>query len=229
MNTYQEKPIREWALEDRPREKLLHRGIDSLTDAELIALLLSTGTRELSAIGLARLVLSETGGLRGLASSGVEALMKIRGIGRAKAITLVAGFELGRRKSREVSESPRITSAEVAAAYLIPRLSDFQQEVFHILFLNRNNVVKAEKQLFKGGTTATIIDPKVVFREAVNQLATGIILAHNHPSGSLKPSKADLDITRKLTEGGKLFDIQVIDHLIVSFKGYYSFAENGNL
>ena len=226
---YNRKPINRWAVEDRPREKLLQRGIGALTDAELIAILLSTGTKEYSAIDLGRNILTHTGGLQQLARSRVEELIKIKGIGKAKAVSLVAAFELGRRKAwREVQEL-QITQSDVAADYLIPLLSDFDQEVFHVLFLNRNNVLIAEKQIFKGGVSATVIDPKLVFKEAVNHLASSIIIAHNHPSGSLTPSRADIEITKKLSEGGKLFDIQLLDHLIVSGKGFYSFADNGML
>lgn len=225
--SYVNIPITQWALEDRPREKMLKRGIDALTDAELIAILLGSGTQEMSAIDLGRKVLTEVGTLGQLARSSVAELTRIKGIGPAKAITLVTAFELGRRKGIAPDQILRITSAESAANHLIPKLSDQSQEVFYVLFLNRNNEVKAEKPIFRGGVSATVIDPKIVFREAINQLASAIIIAHNHPSGNLSPSQADIQITRKLVQGGKFFDIKVLDHLIISHRGYFSFADEG--
>ena len=224
---YQHQPITQWALEDRPREKMLQRGIDALTDAELLAIILGSGTRELSAIGLARQVLKQVGSLAQLARCGVPELVAIKGIGPAKAIAIVSAFELGRRKGLAPHEVIKFTSSDKVANYLIPRLADLNQEVFYVMFLNRNNEIKAEKPFFRGGVAATVIDAKLIFREAINQLACGVILAHNHPSGNLTPSQADLQITRKLREGGKLFDIAVLDHIIVSHRGYFSFADEG--
>ncbi|MEZ4825297.1 MAG: DNA repair protein RadC [Bacteroidia bacterium] len=229
MKTYIHTSIKEWALEDRPREKLLQRGIESLTDSELLAILLSSGTRDRSAIDLARDLLSAVGGLPQLAQAGVAELTQIKGIGKAKALTLIAAFELGRRKMMKTADSPRLTHSESVAEYLIPRLADLRQEVFHVLFLNRNNEIIAEKQIFRGGVSATVIDPRLIFREAIHYLASAIILSHNHPSGNINPSQADIDITRKLISGGKIFDIQVLDHIIVSGRGYYSFADEGLL
>ncbi len=227
--TYSNTPITQWALEDRPREKLMKRGVDALTDAELVAILLGSGTRELSAISLGRKVLDEIGGLNQLARSGVEELTRIKGIGPAKAISIVTAFELGRRKGIVPEQALRITSAETVAQYLIPKMADLNQEVFYVLFLNRNNEIKAEKPIFRGGVSATVIDPKIVFREAINQLASAMIIAHNHPSGNLSPSQADIQITQKLVEAGKFFDIRVLDHLIISSRGYFSFADEGRM
>jgi DNA repair protein RadC len=224
---YQHTPITQWALEDRPREKLMQRGLDAMTDAELVAILLGSGTRELSAIALGRKVLDEIGSLGQLARCGVEELLQVKGIGPAKAVTLVATFELGRRKGIAPEKTLRITSSESVANYLIPKLGDMNQEVFYVLFLNRNHEVKAEKPIFRGGVSATVIDPKVVFREAINHLASAIVIAHNHPSGNLSPSQADIQITRRLVQGGKFFDIRVLDHLVVSHRGYFSFADEG--
>ena len=223
---YTHVPIREWAVEDRPREKMMKRGIEALTNAELLAILLSSGTKEMSAIDLARFILSEYEGLPRLARAGVPELTQFKGIGTAKAITLVAAFELGRRKHLKPQQLVKVTSAETVANYLSPLISDLEQEVFYVLFLNRNNEIKAEKQFFKGGVASTIIDPKIVFREAINQLATAIILAHNHPSGNLRPSQADKESTQKLIAAGNLFDIQVLDHVILSANGYFSFLDN---
>lgn len=224
---YTPLPITQWAVEDRPREKLLQRGIDSLTDAELIAILLSTGTREASALDLARNLLQEFGDLPQLARGKVKELTRIKGIGTAKAIGLVAAFELGRRKSRQGQHRVKVSSSADAARYLCGKLEDREQEVFCVLFLNRNNEIKGEQILFQGGVAATIVDPKLVFKAALTELASSIIVAHNHPSGNLKASKADIAITRKLAVSGELLGIQLLDHLIISSQGYYSFADDG--
>jgi len=222
-------PIKHWDVEDRPREKLLKRGAAALTDAELVAILLSTGTREMSAIDLARLVLKERGGLRQLGRSSVAALTKIRGIGKAKALTLVAAFELAKRKNAVQAEEVRFTGSATVFQYLHPKLADLEQEVFYLLCLNRKNVVKAEKAIFKGGVSTTIIDYKLIFKEAFVHLASALIVAHNHPSGTLKPSKADISITQRLVKMGKLMEIPILDHLIITQDGYYSFADAGML
>ncbi len=227
MINYYKVPITQWAVEDRPREKLMKRGIDALTDAELIAILLGSGTREQSAIDLGRQLCEEAGTLGKLARWTQQDYCRIKGIGPAKAIALLAAFELGRRKGSSWEEKIRITNSEVVASYLINKIGDLNQEVFYVVFLNRNNEIQAEKSIFKGGVSATIIDPKIVFREAINQLASALIIAHNHPSGNLKPSQADIAITRKLVGAGKLFDINVLDHLIISPQGYFSMADEG--
>lgn len=229
MSNYEHIPIKAWALEDRPREKMLHRGMDALTDAELLALILATGTKDQSAIDLARSILREMGGLHRLARSSVSELIKIKGIGPAKAITLMAAFEISRRKHLTEEEEVKVKGAESVAKYLGPKLEDLEQEVFYVLFLNRNNVVKSEKLFFRGGISATVIDPKPVYKEALNMLASAIVMVHNHPSGNLTPSKADMDITKKMVDAGKMVDIQVLDHVIITRKGYYSFADQGML
>lgn len=224
---YANLPITSWALEDRPREKLLQRGINALTDAELIAILLGSGTRECSAIELARQLLEAKGGLGALARCEVPELTQLKGIGNAKAVSLVAAFELGRRKQLSGQDKVRVRCANDVAQYMSPKLADLEYEVFHVVFLNRNNEIKSDKQLFSGGISSTIIDPRIVFREALNQLVSAIILVHNHPSGNLMPSEADMRITKKLVSGGKIMDIKVLDHVIVSHRGYYSFADEG--
>lgn len=222
-------PINSWALEERPREKLSKRGISALTDAELLAILLRSGNRETSALGLAKELLDQAGSLEKLARASLQLLRQSKGIGDAKAMSLLAAFELARRKTALFPEKMKVSSSQVAAKYLIARLGDHSQEVFHVLFLNRNNEIEAEKQLFMGGVSATIIDPKVVFREAILHLASGLVIAHNHPSGNLMPSGADLEITKKIQQGAEYFDIRLLDHLIVSSRGYYSFADEGRL
>lgn len=229
MTTYTHSPIKSWALEDRPREKLLQRGTESLTDAELIALLLGSGTQQCSAIDLARQIVAQRGGLLQLARSSVKDLTQVKGVGPAKAITIVAAFELGRRKMLIEPRAARISSAADAARILVPRIGDQNQEVFYLLMLNRNNEVIAEKELFRGGLSATVIDPKLVFREAIQHLAAALIVAHNHPSGNLRPSQADIQITERLVAAGKSLDLPIIDHLIITSGGYCSFADEGLL
>lgn len=229
MQNYHHLPINSWALEDRPREKLIQRGISALTNAELLALILRTGNQRQSAIELGRNILEAFGGLQGLARASIEDLMKIKGVGRAKAVSIASAFELGRRKALESGKLQKLNSAEAVYQYLGPQLADLDHEVFYVLFLNRNHELKAEKQLFEGGVNATVIDTRIIFREAVNQLASSLILVHNHPSGNLKPSQADRNITLKCKEAGKLFDIPVLDHVIISSRGYYSFANSGEM
>ncbi len=226
MAHYKHIPIKEWSIEDRPREKLLKKGLNALTDAELIAILLSSGTKQQSAIDIAREMLLDQGSLKQLARASVQELTKYNGVGEAKAIALVAAFELGRRKHLHPEDTIKIGNAEDVADHMKPILCDLDHEVFYVLFLNRNNVILAEKLLFKGGVAATVIDPKLIFREAVHYLSSALILIHNHPSGNLSPSQADIEITRKIVACGRIFDIQVLDHVIVSHLGHYSFADH---
>lgn len=221
--------IKDLIVEDRPREKMIHKGLSSLSDPELIALILSTGTREMSAVQLARQVLKETSGLLTLASCSPSELMKIKGIGEAKAVSIAAAFELGRRRQQLQYKPFRIVNSASAGNYILPRLQDFTHEVFFVLFLSRNHQVKSEKILSVGGTTATIVDLKIIFKEAINQLACSIIVAHNHPSGNLSPSPADREITQRIKETGKMLDITLIDHIIVGSDGFFSFADEGIL
>ncbi|MFN0199880.1 MAG: DNA repair protein RadC [Bacteroidia bacterium] len=226
---YTFKSIKEWAVEDRPREKMLAKGMDALTDAELIAILLATGSKECSALDLARKMVQEIGSIEKLARADTQTLTTIKGIGTAKAVTLMAAFELGRRKAKEQLFETQITSSELAAHYLMNKIGDSEQEKFYVLFLDRKNAIKEEKMISIGGISSTVIDVRVVFQAAIKCLASGIIVSHNHPSGNLQPSEADKAITQKLVEGAKLFDIAVLDHVIVSSKAYYSFADNGML
>lgn len=229
MQYYNNISIKSWAAEDRPREKMLEKGVSALTDAELIAILFGTGSREMSAIDLARKMISEIGGLEKIARADIAEMTKIKGIGDAKAISLAAAFELGRRKSRNEVFETKISGSEVAGNYLMQKIGDNEQEVFWALFLDRKNAIKSEKLISIGGLSSTIIDVRVVFKEAVQQLACSLIVSHNHPSGNLTPSQADKDITKKLVDAGRLFDIPIMDHIIVSNKSYYSFADNGLL
>jgi DNA repair protein RadC len=226
---YTNSSIKSWAMEDRPREKMLQRGCDALTDAELIAILLATGTREMSAVELARTMLEQIGGFGKVARSSIKELTKIKGIGEVKALTLTAAFELGKRKAREEVFATSFTNSELAARYLIEKIGSCEQEVFYILYLDRKNAIKSETLLSKGTISSTVVDIRLLYKEAVQQAASSIIVAHNHPSGNLTPSQADIDITHKIKEAGKLFDITLLDHVIVSQKGFYSFADNGKI
>lgn len=223
--------IKNWSPEDRPREKLLMKGTSALSDAELIAILLGSGTATMSAVELAKkIMLTVNNSLHDLARLSVKDLMKLKGIGEAKAITIIAALELGRRrKETELEEKPRITGSRDVYTLLIPQLQDIPHEEFWILLLNRANRVIKKHQISQGGVAGTVADPKIIFKVAVEELASGIILAHNHPSGNLTASQADIDLTRKLREAGKLLEIQVLDHVIVAGQKYFSFADEGML
>ncbi|MBL7857691.1 MAG: DNA repair protein RadC [Cyclobacteriaceae bacterium] len=223
--------IKSWSPEDRPREKLLLKGKSALSDAELIAILLGTGSKTMSAVDLAKKVLQNTGNnLHDLARLSVKELMKTKGIGEAKAITIVAALELGRRrKELDTDEKPKISSSKDVYEYLKSDLLDLPHEEFWVLLLNRANRVIRENQISQGGVTGTVADPKIIFKMALEELASGIILAHNHPSGNLTASQADIDLTKKLKESGKLLEIQVLDHLILAGQKYFSFADEGIL
>jgi DNA repair protein RadC len=223
--------IKSWAESDRPREKLLLQGKHTLTDSELIAILLRSGTREESAVDLARLLLKVAGGdLTVLGRMAVKDLAKVRGIGPVKAITLVAAMELGKRREAYIQQPKnKVSSSQEVAALFRHRLADLPHEEFWLLLLNRANQVITRCQLSKGGVTGTVVDPKMVFRMAVDHLATGIILCHNHPSGNNKPSEADRRLTKKLKEAGELLDITVLDHIIIAGTEFYSFADEGQM
>ncbi len=223
------RKILSWAEEDRPREKLLQRGKASLTDAELIAILIGSGTRELSAVDLAKVILQKaSNNLNELAKLSISDLIKIKGIGEAKAISIVSALELGRRrKSSEVIKKPTITCSNDAYQQISPYLLDLPHEEFWILLLSRSNEVIKPVQISQGGVSGTVADPKIIFKVAIENLASSIILVHNHPSGNLNPSQADKELTKKLKEAGKLLDIPVLDHLIFTNTSYFSFADEG--
>jgi DNA repair protein RadC len=223
--------IKSWAAEDRPREKLVLKGKATLSDAELIAILLGTGTSKQSAVDLAKNILQAVNNdLNELARLTVKDLMKIKGIGEAKAITIISALELGRRrKDFQAEEKPKIGGSADAFEILKADLLDIPHEAFWILLLNRANRVIKKHQISQGGVAGTVADPKIIFKIAVEELASGIILAHNHPSGNLTASQADIDLTKKLKESGKLLDIQVLDHIIIAGKKYFSFADEGLL
>jgi len=223
--------ITDWAVEDRPREKLIQKGIASLSDAELLAILISSGTKDKSAVDLGRELLSvANNNLNSLGKLTIADLKKLRGIGTAKAVTITAALELGRRrKLTEVQDVPQIRSSKDIADIFQPLLSDLLHEEFWILFLNRSNKVINKMKLSQGGISGTVTDVRIVMKTAIEYLASGIIVCHNHPSGNLNPSESDTKITQKIKEAGNLMDIQLLDHIIISDKDYYSFADNGLL
>ena len=223
--------IKSWSPEDRPREKLLSKGTPVLSDAELVAILLGTGSATVSAVELAKRVLQTVdNNLHDLARLSAKDLMKVKGIGEAKAIAIIAALELGRRrKDTDMDEKPRISGSIDAFRILKPHLQDIHHEEFWILLLNRANRVIKKNQISQGGVAGTVADPKIIFKIALAELASGIILAHNHPSGNLTASQADIELTKKLKDAGKLLEIQVLDHLIVAGQKYFSFADEGIL
>jgi DNA repair protein RadC len=222
-------PISMWAEEDRPREKLQTKGKHTLSDSELIAILLRTGSGTKSAVDLARELLSSVdNNLHRLSRLSAEELSKIKGIGMSKATTIQAAFELGNRKAvPENSTRSKITSSKMVFDSLKYLLADLRHEEFWLLLLDRSNKLITKIQLSKGGVSGTVVDPKMVFKFAVDHLASGIILAHNHPSGNLKPSEADIKLTNKIKRSGELLYIAVLDHIIFSGQGYFSFVDEG--
>jgi DNA repair protein RadC len=224
--------IKNWAKDDRPREKLLLKGPGHLSNSELIAILINHGSKEKSAVELAQDILRlGKDDLNELGKFSVKELMKVKGIGEAKAISIVAALELGkRRQALATREKPAITTSGDVAKYLQILLKDHQHEVFVVLFLNRaNKIINDMRIISEGGITGTVADPRIILKKALEENAVSIILCHNHPSGSLKPSRADEELTTKIKEAAKYFDIKVLDHIIVSEDGYYSFADEGIL
>jgi DNA repair protein RadC len=223
--------ILSWAEEDRPREKLLLKGKAALSDAELVAILIGSGTRELSAVDLSKIILQKaSNNLNELAKLSIKDLMKVKGIGEAKAISIIAALELGRRrKESEGVRRARISSSRDAYDQIQPYLLDLPHEEFWLLLLNRANEVIKPVQVSQGGVSGTVADPKIIFKFAIENLSSAIILVHNHPSGNLKPSEADKELTRRLSSAGKLLEIPILDHLIFTDGGYLSFADEGML
>jgi DNA repair protein RadC len=222
--------IKTWAEDDRPREKFLLKGKQSLSNAELLAILIATGTRNESAVDLARKILQLTSeNINDLAKLNVNELKKVKGIGEAKAITIAAALELGRRrKDEEAKQIEIIKNSQEAFNYFEPLIADLPHEEFWILLLARNRKVIARKKISEGGIAGTVVDTKIIFKHAIENLASSIVLCHNHPSGNLVPSVADIQITKNLKNAGKLLDIEVVDHIIVGNDKYYSFADNDN-
>jgi DNA repair protein RadC len=223
--------IKAWAEEDRPREKLNAQGRRALSDAELIAILIGSGNRDESAVELSKRILHHYGNdLNKLGKVFVNELSRFKGIGEAKAISIIAALELGRRRSdTETKVADVITGSHSAWQILRRHLVDLNHEEFWILLLSRSNKVIAKELISKGGLSGTVADPKIIFSIALQHQASSIILAHNHPSGNLKPSQQDIDLTKKLYQAGKILDINVFDHLIITDDGFLSFADEGFL
>lgn len=223
--------IKTWAEADRPREKLLLKGKEVLSDAELIAILIGSGTQSLSAIDVGKNILSAVkNDLNELAKFTVKDLMKFRGIGEAKAISIISALELGRRRKESgVQQKPKITSSTDVFELLTPHLLDLPHEEFWIILMNRANQVLKMKRISSGGITGTVADVKMIFKEAIENLASGLILAHNHPSGNNRPSDQDIQLTKKLKQSGVILDIPVLDHVIFAQDKFYSFADNAML
>ncbi len=223
--------IKNWSEDDRPREKLLTKGRMALSDAELIAILIGSGSKNESAVALSKRILASVeNNLNELGTLDTNKLMTFKGIGEAKAVTIAAALELGRRRRMEEALiRKKITSSSDAFALLQPLIGELTHEEFWIVYLNNSNKVLQTSQLSKGGITGTIVDVRLVYKTAIQLGAVGIILAHNHPSGTLKPSQSDLDLTSKLKTAGNSLDIKVLDHIIVTQKAYFSFADSGTL
>src|ERR1043165_3600584 len=223
--------IKAWAKDDRPREKLLIRGPDHLSDSELIAILLHHGTKDKSAVDLAKeILLAGKNNLNQLGKLTVKELMKIKGVGEAKAVTIAAALEIGRRRQAgSYLQKPVITTSGDFAGYVQSLLQDHNREVFAVAFLNQSNRINHVEIISEGGITGTIADPRIILKKALEENAVSLVLCHNHPSGSLRPSRQDQDLTNKIREASKYFDITVLDHIIVSDTGYFSFADEGLL
>ncbi len=219
--------IKCWAEEERPREKLFLRGAQHLSNAELLAILIGSGTREHSALDLARELLRQNNGkLDALGRCRPADLMRQKGIGQAKAVTITAALELGRRRQLQpTKQRPAVKTSEEAYKLLAPLMQDVKREVFYALALNRACKLLAKIPVSEGGLHATVVDPRVLFQKALDHGANYLILAHNHPSGTLEPSHSDIKLTQKLKAAGELLDIFIVDHLIITSEGYYSFSD----
>lgn len=219
--------IKQWAEEDRPREKLVIKGKTALSEAELIAILIGSGSAHMSAVELSKSILASTDhDLSRLARLSLEELKKFNGIGEAKAVTIISALELGRRrKDMESEQKPKIKSSADAYNFLRPHLLDLDHEQFWVLYLNRANKVLKVEMISAGGVSGTVVDAKLIFKKALEVLASNIVLAHNHPSGNLKPSSKDISLTKKLKAAGQTLDIPVLDHIIFTDDGYFSFSD----
>lgn len=228
---YQQKSIKNWAEDDRPREKLLQKGQRALSDSELLAIIMGSGSRNESAVELAKRILASVGNnWNELAKLKVQDLCKFKGVGEAKAISIITALEIGKRRSmQEFLEKPKVTSSRDVFSFLQSLIGDSPVEEFWVLYLNQSNYVIHKEQISKGGINQTTVDVRLIMKEALSYMATGIILVHNHPSGNLSPSQADIRLTQKIQEAGKLMDIEVLDHLIITQKAYFSFADEGKL
>ena len=221
--------IKNWAEDDRPREKVTRHGAEILSNAELLAIIINNGNKEKSAVELAKDVLKlGSDNLDELGKLSIKDFQKIKGIGIAKAIAIIAALELGRRRSGgNVLQRTKVSNSKEIANYLRSILKDNNNEVFAVLFLNQANKIKNFKIMSKGGITGTVADPRMILKQALDEGATSLVLSHNHPSGNLNPSRADQELTNKIKQAASYFDIKILDHIIVSDEGHYSFADEG--
>lgn len=222
-------PIKSWAEEDRPREKLQLKGQHTLSDAELIAIIIGSGNVEQSAVELSRVILASVQhNLFELGRKPIEYFLQFKGIGEAKAISIITALELGKRRAlAEIKPQDKIMGSKLVFDIMSPLLSDLPHEEFWLICLNRNNRFIAKHKISSGGITGTIADTKMIFNMALKELACGIILCHNHPSGNLQPSEQDKQLTKKIVEAAKLLEIDVLDHIIIAHQQYYSFTDMG--
>jgi len=229
MNEYKSHAMKTWAVEERPREKVMANGIQILSDVELLAILLGSGTKNMTAVELARQVLKRAGNnLHGLGRQNIGDLLKIKGVGPAKAISVLAALELGRRRNGlNQSEKISVRSSETVFNLFYPLLGDLDHEEFWLLMLNRANRVLGRFKVSQGGLSGTVIDTRIILKKALDNLASSIIVCHNHPSGNNKPSDADVKITEKLKKASDMLEIKLLDHLIIADKSYFSFADEG--
>ena len=229
MNQY--LTIKSWAEDDRPREKMILKGRHALTDAELLAILLGSGTKTKSALDLAQEMLhNSSNNLVSFGTKTLKDLIKFKGVGEAKAITILAAIELGRRRKEvEVVKKNKINCSNDIYEYLEPLFKDIYHEEFYIILLNRANEIIHKEQISKGGIGGTIVDGKIIFKIALDHRASAIILCHNHPSGQLKPSEQDKKLTKELIQFGKMIDLLILDHIIFTDNGYFSFSDEGIL
>lgn len=223
--------VKSWAEDDRPREKMVLKGKSALSDAELLAILMNTGSRNETVVDLAKRMLSSVNNdLLALSRLSIKELMQFKGVGSAKAVSIAAALELGRRRREsEAFQKLKIASSRDAFEYLAPSLADLGHEEFWVILLNRANRVLGKFAVSSGGLTGTVVDQRLIFKKAIEESACGVILAHNHPSGNLKPSQQDMLFTKRICEAGKIMEILVLDHLILNESGYYSFADEGKL
>ena len=229
MNKYNSHALTSWAVEERPREKVMANGIQHLSDSELLAILLGSGTRNQTAVELARIILQGSGNsLMELGRKSIGELVRIKGVGPAKAITLLAAMELGRRRTgMNHMEKISVKSSETVFKLFHPLLGDLEHEEFWLLMLNRANRVLGRYKVSQGGLSGTVIDTRIILKKALDNLASSIVVCHNHPSGNMQPSDADVKITGKLKKAAEMLEIKLLDHVIIADKSYFSFADEG--
>lgn len=221
--------LKQWSEEDRPREKLLNKGVNALSKSELIAIMIGSGSRSKTAVELAQEILAESNNdLQRLSLLGVPELCKFNGIGEAKAISIVAGLELAKRKLIESNNALiKISSSAQAYDYIKPYYMDLLHEEFYVMYLDRANQIRGFEKLSSGGRSGTVVDGKILFKKALKENACALILCHNHPSGQITPSKSDIDLTNRMVEFGRMIDLPILDHLILGEGKYFSFADEG--